>query len=91
MFYEILCYEELTENDRPQDTAMDGSKLKIETLEHGGEYPDLMPQAIRITDEEGRSCVYHPATVRGEVVKYNHGAFYRNKEGLKQYLENQIN
>jgi hypothetical protein len=90
MIYDILCYEELTEEKRPQDLKKDGSTLKFETLEHGGEYPDLMPQAIRVTDTEGRSCLYHPVLVRGRVVKYNHGAFYRSIEGLTQYLNLQI-
>jgi hypothetical protein len=27
-----------------------------------------MPQAIVLTDAEGRSCVYHPVTVDGHVV-----------------------
>jgi len=40
----------------------------FETLEHGGEYPDTMPQAIRVTDAEGRSCIYVPITVDGKVV-----------------------
>jgi hypothetical protein len=26
---------------------MDGTRLRFETMEHGGEYPDTMPQAIR--------------------------------------------
>jgi hypothetical protein len=37
-------------------------------MEHGGEYPDMMPQAIVATDAEGRSCVYVPVRVNGEVV-----------------------
>jgi hypothetical protein len=32
--------------------------LRFETLEHGGEYPDTMPQAIKLIDAEGRSCIY---------------------------------
>lgn len=47
---------------------MDGTGLRFETLEHGGEYPDLMPQAIRLIDAAGRSCIYHPVTVDGRVV-----------------------
>jgi hypothetical protein len=46
---------------------MDGTDLTFETLEHGGEYPDTMPQAIRLTDAEGRSCIYVPVT-HGKVV-----------------------
>src|SRR4051794_5033139 len=43
---------------RPHDESMDGAKLRFETLAHGGEYPDDMPQAIRVTDPDGRSCLY---------------------------------
>ena len=42
--------------------------ISPETLEHGGEYPDTMPQAIRLTDAEGRSCIYVPITQDGKVV-----------------------
>jgi hypothetical protein len=31
-------------------------------MEHGGEYPDTMPQAIKLIDAEGRSCIYVPIT-----------------------------
>ncbi len=62
-------YEEMTEDMRPQDETMDGSGLTFETLEHGGEYPDLMPQAIKITDHNGRSCTYLPVQVGGCVVR----------------------
>jgi hypothetical protein len=34
---------------------MDGTGLRFETFDHGGEYPDTMPQAIKLTDAEGRS------------------------------------
>ena len=37
-------------------------------MEHGGEYPDAMPQAIKLIDAEGRSCVYVPITQDGRVV-----------------------
>jgi hypothetical protein len=42
--------------------------LRFETMEHGGEYPDTMPQAIKLIDAEGRSCVYVPITQDGKVV-----------------------
>lgn len=61
-------YEQMTEDKRPQDETMDGSNWTFETLEHGGEYPDMMPQAIRATDAQGRSCIYLPVTVHGKVV-----------------------
>jgi hypothetical protein len=41
---------------------------EIAMVIHGGEYPDNMPQAIRLTDAEGRSCIYLPVAVRGHVV-----------------------
>jgi hypothetical protein len=62
-------YEKMTPEKRPQDPSMDGTGLVFETLEHGGdEYPDTMPQAIRLTDAEGRSCIYVPIPQDGKVV-----------------------
>lgn len=58
----------LTPEQRPQDPQLDGSGLRFETMDHGGEYPDTMPQAIKLTDAEGRSCVYVPITQNGRVV-----------------------
>jgi hypothetical protein len=42
--------------------------LRFETMAHGGEYPDTMPQAIKLIDAEGRSCTYVPITQDGKVV-----------------------
>ena len=39
-----------------------GTGLRFETLGHGGEYPDTMPQTVRLTVAEGRTCVYGPIT-----------------------------
>jgi hypothetical protein len=39
----------------------------VASLEHGGEYPETMPQAMRLTDAEGRSCIYVPITQDGKV------------------------
>jgi hypothetical protein len=61
-------FEEMTPEKRPQDPCGNGTGLVFETLEHGGEYPDTMPQAIRVTDAEGRSCIYVPITADGKVV-----------------------
>ena len=58
----------MTPDKRPQDPHMNGTGLRFETQEHGGEYPDTMPQAIKLTDAEGRSCVYVPITQDGKVV-----------------------
>jgi hypothetical protein len=43
-------FRELTETMRPQDPHGDGAGLRFETGEHGGDYPDNMPQAITVTD-----------------------------------------
>ncbi len=61
-------FAEMTAEKRPQDPSMDGTGLRFETLDHGGEYPDTMPQAIKLTDAEGRSCIYVPITQNGRVV-----------------------
>jgi hypothetical protein len=53
-------FPELSPEKRPQDTDLDGSGLRFEPIEHGGDYPDRMPQAIKLTDAEGRACIYVP-------------------------------
>jgi hypothetical protein len=47
---------------------MDGTGLRFETMERGGEYPDPMPQVIKLIDAEGRSCIDVPITQNGKVV-----------------------
>jgi hypothetical protein len=42
-------------------------------LEHGGEYPDTMPQAIKLIDAEGRSSIYVPIMQNGKVVVGSQG------------------
>jgi hypothetical protein len=37
-------------------------------MDHGGEYPDTMSQAIKLTDAERRSWIYVPITRNGKVV-----------------------
>jgi len=61
-------FAQLTLQKRPQDPSMDGTGLRFETFDHGGEYPDTMPQAIKLTDADGRSCIYVPITQNGRVV-----------------------
>jgi hypothetical protein len=61
-------FEEMTADKRPQDPDHDGTGLRFVTLEHGGEYPDDMPQAIKLVDAEGRSCIYVPIMTDGRVV-----------------------
>jgi hypothetical protein len=58
-------FAEITPEKRPQDPHMDGTGLRFETMEHGGEYPDTMPQAIKLIDAEGRSLRADPAERQG--------------------------
>jgi len=71
-------FEPLTPEKRPQDPHLDGTGLTFETLEHGGDEPDTMPQAIRLTDAEGRSCIYVPIREAGEVVDSKGYEFVRD-------------
>jgi hypothetical protein len=57
-------FEELPPEKRPQDPDMDGSGLRFETMEHGGEFPDAMPQAIRMTRAVPASMFRSPSTGR---------------------------
>jgi hypothetical protein len=41
----------------------------------GGEYPDTMPQAIKLIDAEGRSWIYVPTTQDGKGVDSQGYAF----------------
>ena len=52
----------LAPEKRPQDPHRNGK----ETMEHGGD--DAMPQAIKLIDARGHSCVYVPITQDGKVV-----------------------
>jgi hypothetical protein len=54
----------MTPDKLPQDSHMDGTGVRFETMEHGGEYSDTMPQAIKLIDAEGRSCIYVPDHAR---------------------------
>lgn len=67
--FKIHNFEPLTAEARPQDPGHDAEGWEFETLEHGGHEQDQMPQAIRATDPEGRSCVYVPITENGVPVK----------------------
>ena len=61
-------FAEMTPEKRPQDPHMDGTGMRFETMEHGGEYPDTMPQVIKLIDAEGRSRIYVPILQNGGVV-----------------------
>jgi hypothetical protein len=63
-----IVTQSCSHNDRARDVAGDGSQLRFETLEHGGEFPDDMPQLIRVTDPEGRQARYRPIKEDGKVV-----------------------
>ena len=65
----IHRYRRMTPDMRPQDPSLRGEGLTFETLEHGGEEPDAMPQAIKLIDAEGRWCIYVPTTENGKVVQ----------------------
>jgi hypothetical protein len=54
--------------------------LRFETLDHGGEYPDTMPQAIRLSDPLGRTCLYLLSTQNGKVVDTNAKVFDDDEE-----------
>jgi hypothetical protein len=43
----------MTPEKRPQDPHLNGTGLRFETMEHGGEYPDTMPQAVKLINAEG--------------------------------------
>jgi len=68
-------FAEMTPEQRPQDPYLDGTGLRFKTMEHGGEYPDTMPQAIKLIDAEGRSCIYVPITQDGKVVDSQGSSF----------------
>jgi hypothetical protein len=61
-------FRELSEPMRPQDPRGDGTGLSFETGEHGGDYPDNMPQATTVTDAQGRWAAYVPLRVGGKIV-----------------------
>ena len=71
---ELPAFEFMTPEKRPQDhSRQDGTGLTFTTLEHGGEEPDNMPQAILLRDAEGRSCIYVPFRVGGRIVRAKDG------------------
>jgi hypothetical protein len=57
-------FEELSPRKAASRSPPGCHRPRFETLEHGGEFPD----AIRLTDAEGRSCLYVPVKVAGKVV-----------------------
>jgi hypothetical protein len=47
------------------------------------EYPDTLPQTIKLIDAAGRSCLYVPITQNGRVVD-SLGAVWEQEEPLSQ-------
>jgi hypothetical protein len=64
---ETQTFRELTYTMRPQDPRGDGTGLRFETGEHGGDYPDNMPQAT-VSRKMGVRCSHTLAALalRGE-------------------------
>ena len=54
-------FREMPQEMRPQDPHFDGRGWTFELLEHGGDYPDAMPQAIRATDAQGDLALTFPS------------------------------
>jgi hypothetical protein len=50
----------------PGDHSMTGRELRFEALEHGRDYNDDTPQAIRVIDPQGRSAIYRPIMEGGK-------------------------
>jgi hypothetical protein len=67
-------FDVLRPEDRPQDEHGDGRSLQYQPEEHGGDEPDMMPQAIIVTDAEGRWAVYVPLEMNGQVVRPRRGS-----------------
>jgi len=53
---------------RPQDPNLNGPVCGSKPSITGGEYLDTMLQAIWLTDQLGRTCLYVPVTQNGKVV-----------------------
>ena len=60
-------FAELTPENRPQDPHMDGTALASKRWSTAG-VSRPMPQAVKLIDAQGRSCVYVPISQDGRVV-----------------------
>jgi hypothetical protein len=76
-------FRELTYTMRPQDPRGDGAGLRLETGEHGGDYPDNMPPAITLTDAQaGGPCTFPCESAAGSscpnrrLVAADHGSVH---------------
>jgi hypothetical protein len=66
-------FAEMTPEKRPQDPHMDGTGLRFETLEHGGEYPHA--PSHQLINAESRCCICVPIMQNGKVVDSQGYAF----------------
>jgi hypothetical protein len=61
----VHYFQEMLPERRPQDPTRDGAGWTFQLVEHGGEYPDNMPQAMIAADAQERSYTLVPN--RGEI------------------------
>src|SRR5437762_492232 len=62
-----VVQEEFSLDSNRLEIADSADIERVETLEHGGDYDDDMPQLVRLWDRAGRAATYRPITVEGEV------------------------
>src|SRR4051794_23418758 len=63
----VIQQEFGAEFDRPE-IATPADIARVDTLEHGGDYDDDMPQLVRLWDNAGCAASYRPITVDGKIV-----------------------
>jgi hypothetical protein len=61
-------FKELAAEKRPRDPHLDGDRPSVREAGSRRRYPDTMPQAVKLSDAEGRSCIYVPITQNGKGV-----------------------
>ena len=69
------AYPQVCRDDAGTATARSAPGRDRPALCDGGEYPDTMPQAIKLIDAKGRSCIYVPITQDGKVVDSQGSSF----------------
>jgi hypothetical protein len=57
----------LTVEKRTKDPHMTGPVYASRPRNSAGEFPDTVPQAIKLIDAKGRSCIYVPISQDGNV------------------------
>jgi hypothetical protein len=61
-------FAELTPEQRPPGPAARRDRLALRDDGAWWVYPGTMPQVIKLTDAQGRSCIYVPIAQNGKVV-----------------------